>query len=153
MDGIKSKTNQEKGNRATGAFDGEVLISRRKFLKGLGAITGLLALEKLACAPKKPEGEVPPPEQPWKPPSVYHDLYPKEYQEEFVPSTCWIGKQDCSLVYRVIKQNVNGKEIRRVVKADGLVIEKATGNIVFSPDEVKKRADELLYNPRNKETL
>ena len=80
-------------------------------------------------------------------------MYPKEYREEFVPSTCWIGKQDCSLVYRVIKQNVNGKEIRRVVKADGLVIEKATGNIVFSPDEVKKRADELLYNPRNKGTL
>jgi len=152
MDGVKSKISQEKGNKVVGTFDGEVLISRRKFLKGIGAITGLLALEKLACAPKKPEGEVPP-EQPWKPPSVYHDLYPKEYQEEFVPSTCWIGKQDCSLVYRVIKQNVNGKEIRRVVKADGLVIEKATGNIVFNPDEVKKRADELLYNPRNKGTL
>jgi hypothetical protein len=64
MDGVKSKISQEKENKVVGAFDGEVLISRRKFLKGLGAITGLLALEKLACTPKKPEGEVPPPEQP-----------------------------------------------------------------------------------------
>ena len=149
MDGEKSKELKLKGERSSG---GDVLLARRKFLKGVGAITGLLALEKLACAPRKPEGEIPA-EQPWQPPSVFHDLYPKEYQEEFIPSTCWIGKQDCSLIYRVIKQNVNGKEIRRVVKADGLIIEKETGNFVLNPDEIKKRAHELLYNPRNKGTL
>ncbi|GBD03242.1 Polysulfide reductase chain A [bacterium HR19] len=125
--------------------------ARRRFLQSVGALTGLLALEKIACAPpKKPTGgeEIPPTPSP-----TYHDWYPTDYTEEFISSTCWIGKQDCSLFYRVVTQKVNGKEIKRVVKADGLVINKQTGEIEFLPDKIWKGDPNLLYNPRNRGTL
>ena len=113
---------------------------RRELLKMLGISGGFLALETLIRC----EGKAPTPptttQGKWIPPQAVQDIYPLSYTEELVPTTCWIGKQDCSMLARVLTQKVkiNGKEreIRRVVRFYGLMSE-----------------DGKYYNPRNKGTL
>lgn len=109
---------------------------KRDILKKAGIVSGLLTLETLVrCETKKPviEEKKSYPGEKAGSSLTYHSSYPIEYSEELVPSTCWIGKQECSLVYRVLVQKLNGVEIRRPVKVFALYNE-----------------DEGIYNPRNK---
>ncbi len=102
-------------------------LTRRDFLKGSAAVGGTLVagrclvdeLETLAAAPGGAAAAV---------------------AEEWVPSTCWIGKQDCGLLAR----RVNG----RVVKLEGhpahprnrgTLCPKGVGQImaIYDPNRVK----------------
>ena len=65
-----------------------------------------------------------------------HDDYPLTYTESWKPSTCWIGKQECSLKARLLTQEVNGTEVTRIVKFEGFI----------DPEKG-------LVNPRNNGTL
>lgn len=113
-------------------------LVKRDVLKKAGIVSGILTLETLVrCETKKPveqKEEIKYPGEKVGSRITYHDKYPIEYSEEFIPSTCWIGKQDCSLVYRVLTQKINGHhEIKRPVSVVGLYNEA-----------------ENIYNPRNK---
>ena len=102
-------------------------IKRRTFIKGSAAVGGLLAVggvmdrELLTLTPRDPE-------------AVAVDT------EEWVPTTCWIGKQDCGMLAR----KING----RVVKFEGMpghprnrgtLCPKGTAQIsaVYDPNRVK----------------
>jgi len=93
-------------------------LSRRDFLWssaiGLG---GLLMLDTLsACRPSEPG------EDSYVPFSEEDDTHfglPAEFSEITVPTTCWIGKQDCGLLARVLTQTIDGKSINRIIKLEG----------------------------------
>jgi len=79
-------------------------FARRTFLKGTGAVAGTTAvgyygLDRIVPGARTPERRDDGPEP------------APAYTEQWIPTTCWIGKQDCGLLARV----VNG----RVVKFEG----------------------------------
>ncbi len=78
------------------AAGGEMRITRRTFLKGVGATGGAVAATRLIAG---------------GPETLHAQELPQTLVEDRVPSACWIGKQDCGLLVR----RVNG----RVVKIEG----------------------------------
>ena len=52
------------------------------------------------------------------PPDMFKD-WPTAFTAATVPTTCWIGKQDCGMLAKVLTQKVNGKSISRIVKLEG----------------------------------
>ena len=84
-------------------------MPRRDFIwtSALG-VGGLLVLDTLrACRPAEPSeigdgsGFIPFSEE-----DDVHYWLPTEFTEESVPTTCWIGKQDCGMLARVVSQTV-----------------------------------------------
>lgn len=93
-------------------------MNRRDFIKntatGLG---GLLVLDTLeACRPSEPGVTS---TAPFSFADDVHSGFPLEFTERTVPTTCWIGKQDCGMLARVVSQEVNGQTIERIVKLEG----------------------------------
>ncbi len=97
------KENVDKGGIKMG-------ITRREFIKiSAGGLAGFLALETLqSCGVEVVPSFL-----------DIHSGYPLGFTEEFKPTTCWIGKQDCGMLARVVTQKVNGKEIKRIIRFEG----------------------------------
>lgn len=93
-------------------------VTRRDFIKGTAAgLGGFLALETLqSCAPSEPGGTD---TTTFKAPPDIHAGLPVEFEEESKYTNCWIGKQECGMVARIVKQNINGAEIKRIIKFEG----------------------------------
>ena len=45
--------------------------------------------------------------------------WPTTFTEATIPTTCWIGKQDCGMLARVVTQKVKGADVSRIVKLEG----------------------------------
>ncbi|MFQ5872858.1 MAG: nitrate reductase, partial [Dehalococcoidia bacterium] len=73
-------------------------IARRTFLKGTAAVGGITLASKFLYGPSKTL-------------VAGGSKTPAPAVDKWVPTTCWIGKQDCGMLARV----VNG----RVVKFEG----------------------------------
>ena len=115
---------------------------RRGFLKITGAgLGGLLVMETLGCS-----DDTEPPIQdgstadmgPGKDGSLGESLvpdginadafvtpddvfkaWPTTFTETTVPTTCWIGKQDCGMLATVLTQTVAGKKVSRIAALNG----------------------------------
>lgn len=55
----------------------------------------------------------------YTPPDDVFKTWPTTFTQALIPTTCWIGKQDCGMIAKVLKQTVNGKSIDRLVKLEG----------------------------------
>ena len=111
-------------------------FNRRDFLRTTAAgVSGLLVLDTLAvgCSDDDvptPDSTVPgdggdagipkdgAPDAFVTPKDVFKD-YPTAFTAATIPTTCWIGKQDCGMLAKVLTQKVNGKDIARIVKLEG----------------------------------
>ncbi len=94
---------------------------RRDFLKGSAVALGsLCALETLSgCRPSEPSQGGGGGGTPDETPKDVHQDYPMAFTELAIPTTCWIGKQDCGAIARVIQQEIGGKTVQRLVKLEG----------------------------------
>jgi sulfite dehydrogenase (quinone) subunit SoeA len=122
-------------------------FDRRGFLKITGAgIGGLLIMDTLGCSDDvmTSDGAVPPPDggsdgpspdagvdmgadaggdgpvgDGWVTPDDVFKTWPATFTEETIPTTCWIGKQDCGMLATVLTQTVKGKQVKRITALNG----------------------------------
>lgn len=98
-------------------------LTRRKFLRTTAmGIGGFLVLETLTvgCGTSTSKGDVVNPGDiiDQIPDDVFKN-FPLEFTEKTVPTTCWIGKQDCGMLARVVSQTFDGQKLDRLVKLEG----------------------------------
>jgi anaerobic selenocysteine-containing dehydrogenase len=104
-----------------------VKLTRRTFLKGTAAAGSLVAADRILGGPVIPL-------------SLRGAAPAADVVEELVPTTCWIGKQDCGILAR----KVNGRVVSlegdpRHPRNNGTLCPKGIGQIgaIYDPNRVK----------------